>query len=177
MIAIIGTGRCGTGYAAAWLRAAGLDVGHETDGKDGRADWRMTLDLAGSEKYRHVIHLVRDPVACCSSLIQPRKALSIALVRGNLGYDLQKRPLLHWVTWNMICGLISGYHTLRIENLDAHHARAFFNVDKIPKELIPKDFNTRGFPNGKLTVDDLRKDPIFPVAQVLARKYGYKSLE
>lgn len=67
MLLVTGTGRCGTGYMARYLRACGLDVGHEVLGNDGISAWTLTVGRTIATHCRPVpefdvvIHVVREP--------------------------------------------------------------------------------------------------------------------
>lgn len=82
-----GTGRCGTKYVAELFTANEIDIGHEVCGLDGcsshqfvyNADWHwlaMGLPVGyvhlgehrSDYEFKHVIHLVRNPLTCIPSI-------------------------------------------------------------------------------------------------------------
>jgi|WetSurMetagenome_2_1015567.scaffolds.fasta_scaffold388268_1 hypothetical protein len=82
-----GTGRCGTMHIADLFTANGIDIGHEICGLDGcsshffsyDADWHWFAmgqpvgyihlgEHRSDYEFEHIIHVVREPLACISSI-------------------------------------------------------------------------------------------------------------
>ncbi|MDO9640973.1 MAG: hypothetical protein Q7J44_20770 [Pseudotabrizicola sp.] len=88
---ILGHPRTGTGHAAATLRAWGLDIGHEADGKDGICSWMLAVEdeapWAADEVARHraalryklLLHVVRSPVDAIPSIIREDRHAPLSL--------------------------------------------------------------------------------------------------
>lgn len=109
---ILGTGRHGSGYAAAALTAAGWNVGHEqwwnpllgrTHGLDGDSSWIATVtldpDYAGA-----IFHQVRHPLRYVESQAKAPdwgeyRGLKLAGV-GQIIDDPIERALAEWVCFN-----------------------------------------------------------------------------
>jgi len=73
---ITGVGRTGTTSMCTLLRKFGIMVSHDTDmdcgpypGADGAVSWYDAFKAKGGSRYRHVIHLVRDPLRTINSRI------------------------------------------------------------------------------------------------------------
>ena len=108
---ITGHPRSGTGFAADICRQAGLDVGHETDGRHGVSSWMMA---AGAEKnpwFAHpvarsrrtfhsdlVVHTVRDPLTALPSILREDRyapksfAFRRKYIKESMGVDLADSP-------------------------------------------------------------------------------------
>lgn len=81
-VAVIGTGRCGTGYVASRLRAAGLAAGHEewwtlpgrprTEGLDADCSWLALPAIEAGERPNVVVHVVRPRADVVTSFTRLR---------------------------------------------------------------------------------------------------------
>ena len=96
---IVGHPRCGTGFAAGFLRQMGLDIGHEADGKDGLSSWMFAVDDEAP--------YAKDPIArrrgalSWNKSIMPLRDIATAvpsIMRDNifapLSYDYRRRHIL-----------------------------------------------------------------------------------
>lgn len=136
--AVIGTGRCGTGYMAELLRRSGLDVGHErwwnagvgrrTADLDVDVSWLALPDIESGAWSGPTVHLVRDPVATIRSLMRIKFFHPANRVNTFGAFALKhcpdaaaaRRPLeaaaCWWLNWNARCQTAADI-TVRVEDL------------------------------------------------------------
>lgn len=137
--AVIGTGRCGTGYMAAMLGAAGINAGHEhwwhgapwpglpKRDLDVDSSWLALPAIEQARWTGPVIHLVRDPVHVVASLLGTRffhpESVGTPYVQFALRWCLEVRnlPPLEacvewWCAWNARCAAVADA-TIRVEDI------------------------------------------------------------
>lgn len=126
LLLIIGHPRCGSGYASELSKSYGLDVGHESMGRDGISSWMFAVDswdfpfgngYANSTFYNrfdHVVQHIRNPFdAIPSIIVENRVSRSYAFrdkfIRERFGISMNdfssevNRAALSFVCWNLIC--------------------------------------------------------------------------
>lgn len=133
--AVVGTGRCGTGYVAAVLCHSGLRCGHEqwwtpavgrrVGGLDGDSSWLAVPDIEADTWSGPVLHVTRHPVDVVSSLIgigffygPPREYLGFALDHEPELADLLplRASVEWWARWNARCAAVADL-TIPVEDL------------------------------------------------------------
>ncbi len=117
MILVTGCPRSGTKNYTAYLVSKGQRIQHERPGEDGTCDWRAAV-RADSSEWSEVIHLVRHPLNCISSMttLGPNSWRYLTSNVGLLG--LPRDPVctaLAWLRWN---DLVSPYATSRVRTED-----------------------------------------------------------
>lgn len=123
--AVVGTGRCGTGYTSRVLTVCGLDCGHENwwtpdparlrPGMDGDASWLAVPDIERGAWRGPVLHVVREPVAVVRSLVGIGFWVhDTAFQRFALGHEPElagmdpvSASVEWWVRWNARCSLVA----------------------------------------------------------------------
>ena len=119
-IAITGCGRSGTTYAADVMQSVGVDVLHETDGKDGIADWRI-VRLGVSNDYI-TFHQVRHPLRAIESLHTFSEwswgfiNAADRLIRSK---NLTERCMQYWLYWNREAEKMAEL-TYQVEQMPEH---------------------------------------------------------
>jgi hypothetical protein len=128
-LAVIGTGRSGSGYLAALLNAAGVTCGHEqwwnpqgerTAGLAADSSWCAVPDLT---RFSGTIgHQVRNPLHTVASLTQlpdhgPYAAWRERIM-GPLGGDPFEDAVRVVVEWNAACERLTSFRW-RVEDTDA----------------------------------------------------------
>ena len=138
--AVVGTGRCGTGYTSKLLAdAGGLNVGHEKYwrprgrkklGLDGDVSWLALPAIEAADWAGPVVHVVRNPVDVVRSLV------GIGFFAGTdkrdrngwfRGFALKHEPELAnmdpltaavewWARWNARCAAVADL-TVKVEEL------------------------------------------------------------
>jgi hypothetical protein len=136
--AVIGTGRSGTGYMAAVLKAAGLDAGHELywhahrgvrhSELDVDVSWLALPDIESGRWAGPVLHVVRHPVDTVRSLLGTRLFAesemdnpysSYARVHARTvadRFDLAA-AVEFWCEWNARCAAVADA-TIRLEDAE-----------------------------------------------------------
>lgn len=138
--AIVGSGRSGTGFMAALMKANGLHWGHEEyynpirlEGDDqdeslmGDSSW-LALPYLESEPYGRVIHVTREPIAVVRSLLSIRffhpeteDAPYPQFLRRYSEVFQHADPVVRavefWVEWNRRCAAVAEV-SMKIEELD-----------------------------------------------------------
>lgn len=142
--AVIGTGRCGTGYTAALLKANGHNVGHEKwwraglpgqqSGLDGDVSWLALPDIETGDWSGSVAHIVRHPQRVVESLVgtrffhptereSPFVQFAYTHMPGLPDNDPVEAAVEWWVQWNRRCAAVADV-TLRVEDLRTPEACA-----------------------------------------------------
>jgi len=184
LICVTGTGRCGTGFVSAWLRAAGLDVGHERLGRDGISAADMTVWLSAGARgriagvderaeFRHRVHLVREPFACVGSLQTAQGASWRFVCRHSATRPespLLRRCVEHWVHWNRLAEAVTDV-TVRVE---AWEAWAGEHLGLAPQPVGSRVNSRRGRyrPIGRKDVERAAPD-LLAAVDAMAVRYGY----
>lgn len=168
--AVVGTGRCGTGYVATVLRASGVPCGHEgwwrpegtgerTPGLDGDASWLALPDIETGAWRGPVAHIVRHPVATVRSLLGTRlfhpdseapayRAFALRALPEVEGLDPLTAAVEWWVRWNERCARHATV-ALRVEDLRHDWALAELGdalgvaVDVERAHAVPNTINSR----------------------------------
>lgn len=178
---VIGTGRCGTLYAAKYLQALGLDVPHEKMGRDGTSNWWLGVpwEMYPTPKFDRVLHIYREPLATISSLTTcgPQHEFwqhSIQNSPVQASDPVLVRAMKHWLYWNSMCELIAD-KSLAIEHWDTDWIEDFFQVTDT-QPAIPKDTHTwkgRFIERTWMDLKDMEPD-ITRLIRRKARRYGYE---
>ncbi len=117
MLYITGCPRSGTFYIANYLKLMGVKVEHEKMGEDGTVDWmRASTKLEGI-----IIHQVRNPIDCISSLSCISRVMKRNMFQ-HLNIDCTNQPLINicmliWYHWNILVEQQAQYRQ-RIEDFD-----------------------------------------------------------
>lgn len=123
--AVVGTGRCGTGYVAAMLRASGLDCGHEQwwsaagpirSGLDGDCSWLALPDIEAFRWSGPVLHITRHPVEVVRSFAgigffrrdTPWRAFALAHEPSLAAMTEVEACAEWWVRWNRRCAAVAA---------------------------------------------------------------------
>lgn len=186
MFLITGCGRSGTKYMARVLRAAGLDVGHETLGADGVVSSIWAVEDEYYPAYHHqgprpefdvVLHQVREPLATIGSLTTALpgswkwNARHVPIVVEE--HSVLDMAIMYWYWWNHLCQMVSDYR-YRIENLEQewYTLQQLIGFTGELDRSIPKTVNSRR--HRIVTWDDVKRaQPHLPVKNLAAR-YGYE---
>lgn len=171
---MIGTGRCGTRYAAELLRSVGCRIGHHALLADGISSWVWALPHRRVCEFSRIVHVVREPLAAIASMHTIRPESWRIIERhgpAKRSQPLTLRAMWHWWHWNLLCQAQADA-TVRIEDLPLL-AEDVFHVPG-PYGDVPPDRNSR--PHTNLTWDDLRAaDAVLAGAVAeLAERYGYE---
>ncbi|MEX2423097.1 MAG: hypothetical protein WD990_03870, partial [Acidimicrobiia bacterium] len=195
---IIGTGRSGTAYTAALLRATGIRCGHENWWTlagyknpslrlDVDASWIATFQLDGYQG--GVFHQIRDPIRVLNSLLNGKGGLR----GGGRSYEVQAQwvdftgddftdALLIVTTWLSEAERRAEW-TWRLEDVDA--ALLVEICDRIGRPIsikhaeraistVATDTNRHVDPSRRrLTWDDLPDSSLKSEAMTISRQYGY----
>lgn len=168
--AIIGTGRSGTGYAAAIMQANGINCGHEgwfrpaddrTDGLDGDASWLAVPTIEAGTWTGPVAHIVRHPIHVVRSLVgirffhhemadapYPQFAREHCHQVADPHLDPVAAAVEWWVTWNERCARLA-HVKLRVEDLTKPWAQKELGdalgvqLDPAKTATVPTDTNSR----------------------------------
>ena len=201
---IVGLGhpRCGTGFTAGLLQAAGLDIPHEKPGKDGIVSW-MAVSERGPTPWgngigrihgRDDIKLfccVRSPLHAIPSIIPENRTLRsfafrVQVIWEKLGVDLTSdRRLLNkpvnmaiasYVYWFQMNLMLSPQFLFRIDRPEDDEKLSEFVGTEVARN---EDIGRNSRPNLRhkdFTVEDLKKvdkSLLKPLAD-LASRFGYE---
>lgn len=196
MILITAIGRSGTAYIARILRSIGLDVHHESFGRDGTASWYWAAFrrsdtsaisrrcrppiLNRTPRFRAILHQVRDPLNAIASFSTANES-SWEWIYANTPVHpsdpLLKRCSEAWLHWNRMAEEISDW-TYRIESLGSVWPEfcARVGVSAPPGSVpnIPHTINSR--PHRTLSWEDIRTlTPTSGEIEAMAKRYGYQT--
>ncbi len=131
MLLITGCGRSGTHYTARILQEMGLDIPHETVGKDGTASWKHTApgvfvyigknreSIIDTTGFKRVLHQVRHPLKVISSM-QTFSDSSWAYMAKFIDLSVHASPVVKgmqaWIGWNQLAGQRANWR-FQIEQL------------------------------------------------------------
>lgn len=188
---ILGTGRSGSGYVAAVLRAAGVPCGHEEWwGPDAPCPAGLVADSSWCalpamlhRPVPHVFLQVRDPLKVVASLVASPDWGPYVPYRAAVGFASQGDPvkaaMALYVGWNALCESVAG-RWWRVEDIKASdllavtgpHTRLSQREAVGALTSVPCDFNHH---DGDLTLgwDDLPQGPEFDALRLSAHHYGY----
>lgn len=187
---ITGCGRSGTRYIARLLSAAGLDIGHETMGKDGIASWLLAVDagyagygpLRRFFRFQTILHQIRDPLSVISSM-QTTRIASWQYICRNIPCSLDEPLLLrcakYWKYWNLKAESIATWR-YRIEEIDRIWGelceRLAIPVNPAVLATTQRTINTRAGAYQKIGWDDLMvlDKSLCLSIQEQAVRYGYE---
>ena len=195
MLLVTGVGRSGTHYTAALLRAMGLDVGHETVGRDGTASWKHAVSgtFVVKKRFRRgrvteidssifdtVLHQVRDPVKVVASM-QTFGEATWLYMSEHTGVSMDQpalaRAMRGYIEWNRLIEPRAEWR-FRIEELpevfDEFCRRVGVDPRPMP-EVTRESRDARGARYTPVTWEDLRAQdaPLANELAVMARAYGY----
>jgi hypothetical protein len=186
---ITGCGRSGTKYIAHLLSAAGLDIGHETMGKDGIASWLMAVDSAYADRgplrrhfrFRTILHQTRDPLASISSM-QTMQLPSWRYICRHIPCSLEEPLLLrcakYWRYWNLEAESIATWR-YRVEDVACVWGelceRLEIAADRTVLSAVPQTTNTRQGNYQRLAWDDIASvdENLCTSIKEQAARYGY----
>ncbi|WP_407563326.1 hypothetical protein [Streptomyces sp. 184] len=189
--AVVGTGRSGTGYVAAFMQASGVRCGHErwfrpddgrTGGLDGDASWCALPAIESGAWKGPVAMVARHPVATVRSLVgtelflaeraaEPYPAFARAHMPALDGLEPLEAAVEWWVAWNERCAAVADVK-LRVEDLRHEWALGelggALGVQLDPEACaeVPTDVNSR------ITADIPERD-IWRLLDGRAARFGY----
>jgi len=181
---VTGCGRSGTQYASAVFKAVGLDVGHESVGKNGTVDWHRVND---GEAFDVIFHQVRNPLHTIGSLTRGIRTASwrfICKTEPRVRYDapIVQRAMQYWCYWNERAEALAS-ETYRVESMiDWLAGRLALvgvdagKVDMAAARLVPTNMHTRkGKESKTLEFKDLEEADaeLAPSVRLMAERYGY----
>jgi len=188
-VLITGCGRSGTKYIASVLSAAGLDVGHETMGRDGIASWLLAADsgyvpYGPVRRFLHfqtILHQTRAPLLVISSMQTSQKS-SWEYICRNIPCSPDEPLLLrcakYWRHWNLHAESVAMWR-YRIEDIESVWGELCERVgippDLSPLVKTPRRINTREGAYHQIGWGDimsLDKSICFSIQEQAAR-YGY----
>lgn len=155
-ILVLGHPGCGTGAAVRAMRGWGLDIGHETDGKDGLSSWHFAVDdktpsptspalrTRAALACRTTVQIVRDPAAAVVAILREDQLAPASFayrrkhVLAQTGVDLLAAPsdldraVLSLTLWSQIIRSQSPTGWFRIEDeLSALRALLALEGDRV----------------------------------------------
>jgi hypothetical protein len=194
LVLVTGCGRSGTGYMTEFLRAQGLDVGHEHMGKKGSVSWLMAAEvdhapwgpLFKDYAFKHIFHQVRDPIKMIQSFYnEPPRAtwewIAQVIPEISLSDSDLTKCAKYWYYWNLMAEDKAEW-TYRIEDIQFvceemgdRLGLEFYTsiVDKISKTT-----NTKGPPHRVITWSILEEEvdaDLYEMVRSLAERYGYET--
>lgn len=197
MLLVTGVGRSGTHYTAALLREMGLDVGHETVGRDGTASWKHAVSgtFVVKKRFRRarmteidstifdtVLHQVRDPVKVVASM-QTFGEATWSYMAAHTGVSMAQpvlaRAMRGYIEWNRLIEPRAEWR-FRIEDLpdvfDEFCRRVGVETRAMP-ELTRDARDARGARYAPVTWEDLRAQAPSLASELadMAREYGYEA--
>ena len=196
---IIGCGRAGTSYISHVLKNIGLDIAHETYGKDGLSNWYFAPGskmshgpygagiLFGQYKYEHVFHQIRHPLKTISSsqrFTPGSWRYAFRYIPITVGKSLLYNCMEYWLYWNQIAEEISEW-SYRIEDFQEQFLEFCERIEEpdlfnekscqVIRD-IPTNINSRTGRFVPATWDVLWKEDEELCKLILnqARRYGYE---
>jgi hypothetical protein len=196
MILIAAVGRSGTHYTAQLLQQMGLDVGHETVGRDGTASWkhittgtfvvrkkwwrRRSTYIDGSG-FTTVLHQVRHPLKVIASMQTFGDATwnyMAQFTNVRLQQPVLRRAMIGYLEWNRLIEPRAAWR-FQIERLAeqfdtfCHH----IGVEPQPMPSVPQTArDSRVNRYARLAWDDLAREDKRLADELLnlAAAYGYE---
>ena len=161
---VVGHPRCGTGFTAALLNQMELDIGHESDGRDGIATWMFAVNDIAPYSQAHIaqkrealhwdilIHAIRDPTSAIPSIMRDNifAPASYQFRRKHImsfsGIDLNHlennfhRAVLSYLKWNEMITQMAPQFVFRIEK---DHARLVNMIQNhhMSSHILPEELN------------------------------------
>ena len=188
---ITGCGRSGTKYISHLLSAAGLDIAHETMGKDGIASWLLAVDspyvdygpLRRHFRFHNILHQTRDPLAVISSM-QTFQISSWRYICRHIPCSMDEPLLLrcatYWRYWNLQAESGATWQ-YRIEDIDRVWdelcERLAIPVDRAVLASVPRAINTRHGNYRRIGWDELAAldESLCLSIKEQAARYGYET--
>lgn len=192
--AVIGSGRCGTGYIAELFTRSGLDAGHERwwnaglgqrrHGLDVDVSWLALPELETEQWSGPTIHLIRNPLDTVRSLVRtkffhpvsaqapfPRFARKHCPAAAEHARPVEA-AVAWWLDWNARCAAVADA-TVRVEDLT--NPVTLKVVTGVLERAIPSvglEWSVaEGIPkNTNHTPRGMRKPPVAEPEQVSAAK-------
>ena len=189
----MGCGRSGTRYLATFLQESGYYVGHERPGMNGCVSWPMCVNsysYFGSKvekTFRHVFHQVRHPLDVISSWVTNQIDLKSDVWLFIRDYvpeiDVNDSLLVHcakyWYYWNLLAEKMTEWR-FKIEDfpnvIEEFEERSGLTLKRTLLVEIPKNYNTRGPIEIKITWDDLKEqipEDLYQKIKDMSLWYGY----
>ena len=187
MILITGCGRSGTKYISLVLRELGLDVGHESLGRDGivssifavRADKYPPYHCSVRPEFDVVLHQVRNPLDTIASLetsLDVSWDFTCPITGVDRNAPILQRSAEHWYHWNLICEEISDWR-YRIEDLPSVWSTwcDYVGLRGAKYETVAHiSHKTNARRHRRITWDDIKAaTPLYAEIRRLAKRYGY----
>lgn len=194
-VAIVGTGRSGSGYIAKLLNEVGVVCGHEEwwnpfgerrQGLDADSSWCAIPELPNYDGV--VLHQVRHPLSVIASHVKRWSRtddywpLKSSICRRSLTGDDLIDAASMWIDYNQQIEESNPGLTWRVESLGPrllHLISHLCNgvwvpVDECREAMgrVPNNFNSKPGSAVQLTWDDLPVD-LRDEAREMARRYGY----
>ncbi len=186
---ITGCGRSGTNYISDFLKANGLDIGHESEGKDGISSWLMTVEddnppfgpSAVDYSFEHTIHQVRNPIDTISSGLTI-KEISWDYIKKYIPIGAGDSTLLkaskYWYYWNVLAEKKAEF-TYKVEEIELVLPKIInlAGKGKLKKEsLFSVSKKTNSREHKSITIDEIKKEDAVLCKNIiaLANRYGYK---
>lgn len=191
--AVIGTGRSGTAYVAAVLRACGVDCGHEDwwtpfpakrrSGLAGDSSWLALPDIESGAWTGPVLHVTRHPVHVVRSLLANGFFSNHKRRRDFIDFALAHEPdLVHmsefeasvewWARWNLRCEAVADLR-LKVSDiparLDLVGKLINHRLDMRAAQSVPADVNHRQ-KRGPVQIDE---DRVWRLLAGRAERFGY----
>lgn len=192
--AVIGTGRCGTGYMRRLLEAHDVKAGHEwwwrgdlpdpRPGLDVDCSWLALPQLEAAEWTGPTVHITRHPVQVVRSLVGIR-----FFAPSQLGSPFQRFALRHcpavaglppvaaavewWCQWNARCAAVADL-TVPIEGVASWKDALGAVAEALDVDLRPAI--ARGIPtdvNHRRRAEHVGADLVWSLVGGRAKAYGY----
>jgi predicted nucleotidyltransferase len=182
-IFIIGCGRSGTSFTSKLFSQNGMEIGHETLGKDGMASWMGTVHSKKEldKGYKLILHQVRNPIDTISSL-QTFNDHSWNYIQKHIS-EIQNRDSMleksmkYWYHWNLLAEQKTNfrYKVEEIESVFPFIIKILNRKIVLNKEGLKK-VNSRKGEFKKVTWSDLKSISAgyYDKCKYLAQKYGYE---
>ncbi len=187
---ITGCARSGTGYISHVLQKNGLDIGHESMGRDGISSWVMAImtdepawgPIPSEVQFEHIFHQVRDPLKVISSVYISEPQISWDYIiknipEINLEDSKAEKTAKYWYYWNLRADERAEW-TYRVEALDEvweeMEARLGLSLDRSSMNQVPKNYNTReSHPFTWASLREALTPDTYMKVRTLAQFYGY----
>jgi len=124
---VIGCGRSGTKFTTHMIQdVLGMSCEHEVRNSSAQIDvsWKLAIDPKIKQKFHHILHQVREPLACIASLqtfawhIHYRKRRFASIRDIHPDNPPLFNSISYWYHWNTLCESISTFR-YQIEAIDA----------------------------------------------------------
>lgn len=189
---VVGTGRCGTGYAARVLSEGGISCGHEEiyrlDGVHpsrhlrGDASWLAAPLLAHFQGV--VLHLVRNPISVVQSFLQLGffRAETHDIYKDyaarffSFSEDEVDNAIRWYIEWNRRCETVADFRC-QLEDVEAGLRQLATRISS-PRDAFPKLDRVNTKSDQKVTdadyEDRIRSSPRWNSLIEIGQEYGYQ---